>query len=155
VVPNVSVYAVRIGVPYKLTQTPSNCHLYVDIRITPEQDPRSVQRELEGAIAATGVPVTVEPIAFRRGYEATGVEPLVEKVEAAHGKVLGGEPGRPVEPITSMWRDSNVFIEAGIPTVVYGPGASVGGGNFSMEIDALTTAARVYAAIAIEVCGLA
>jgi acetylornithine deacetylase/succinyl-diaminopimelate desuccinylase-like protein len=155
VVPKVSVNAVRSGVPYKITKTPSICHLYVDIRITPEQDPRSVQRELEGAIAATGVPVTVEPIAFRRGYEATGVEPLVEKVEAAHGKVLGGEPGRPVEPITSMWRDSNVFIEAGIPTVVYGPGASVGGGNFSMEIDALTTAARVYAAIAIEVCGLA
>jgi len=43
----------------------------------------------------------------------------------------------------------------GIPTVVYGPGASVGGGNFAMEIDDLTSAARVYAAIAIEVCGLA
>jgi hypothetical protein len=48
-----------------------------------------------------------------------------------------------------------VFIEAGIPTVVYGPGASVGGGNFEMEIDALLKAARVYAAIALEVCGLA
>jgi acetylornithine deacetylase/succinyl-diaminopimelate desuccinylase-like protein len=114
-----------------------------------------VQRELEQAIAATGVPVTVEPIAYRRGYEATGVEPLVEHVEAAHAQVIGGSPSRPIEAITSMWRDSNVFIEAGIPTVVYGPGASVGGGNFSMEIDALTTAARVYAALAIEVCGLA
>jgi hypothetical protein len=52
-----------------------------------------------------------------------------------------------------MWRDSNVFNEAGIPTVVYGPGASVGGGNFAMEIDALVQAAKAYAAIAIEVCG--
>ena len=155
VVPKVSVGAIRSGVPYKITKTPSICHLYVDARITPEQDPRSVQRELEEAIAGTGVPVTIEPIAFRRGYEATGVEPLVGHVEAVHERVIGGKPERPVEAITSMWRDSNVFIEAGIPTVVYGPGASVGGGNFAMDIDALTTAARVYAAIAIEVCGLA
>lgn len=153
VVPKVSVNAVRSGVPYKITKTPSVCLLYVDARITPQQDPRSVQRELEEAIAGTGVPVTVEPIAYRRGYEATGVEPLVSRVEAAHERVIGGRPGRPIEAITSMWRDSNVFIEAGIPTVVYGPGASVGGGNFSMEIDDLVTAARVYAAIAIEVCG--
>jgi acetylornithine deacetylase/succinyl-diaminopimelate desuccinylase-like protein len=155
VVPKVSVNAIRSGVPYKITKTPSVCLLYVDARITPQQDPRSVQRELETALAATGVPVTVEPIAYRRGYEATGVDPLVRKVETAHERVIGGTPGRPIEAITSMWRDSNVFIEAGIPTVVYGPGASVGGGNFAMEIDALTTAARVYAAIAIEVCGLA
>jgi len=155
VVPKVSVNAVRSGVPYKITKTPSICELFVDARITPEQDPRSVQRELEAAIAATGVPVTVEPFVYRRGYEAVGVEPLVERVEAAHAKVIGEPPGRPIEAITSMWRDSNVFIEAGIPTVVYGPGASVGGGNFAMEIDALTTAARVYAALAIEVCGLA
>jgi acetylornithine deacetylase/succinyl-diaminopimelate desuccinylase-like protein len=155
VVPKVSVNAVRSGVPYKITKTPSICLLYVDARITPQQDPRSVQRELEAASASTGVPVTVEPIAYRRGWEATGVEPLVAKVEVAHERVIGGAPGRPIESITSMWRDSNVFIEAGIPTVVYGPGASVGGGNFAMEIDDLVTAARVYAAIAIEVCGLA
>jgi acetylornithine deacetylase/succinyl-diaminopimelate desuccinylase-like protein len=155
VVPKVSVNAVRSGVPYKITKTPSICELFVDARITPEQDPRSVQRELEAAVEATGVPVTVEPFVYRRGYEAVGVEPLVERVEAAHAKVIGEPPGRPIEAITSMWRDSNVFIEAGIPTVVYGPGASVGGGNFAMEIDALTTAARVYAALAIEVCGLA
>jgi acetylornithine deacetylase/succinyl-diaminopimelate desuccinylase-like protein len=54
-----------------------------------------------------------------------------------------------------MWRDSNVFNEVGIPTVVYGPGASVGGGNFAMRIDAMVDAAQVYAAIAMEVCGVA
>jgi acetylornithine deacetylase/succinyl-diaminopimelate desuccinylase-like protein len=155
VVPKVSVNAVRSGVPYKITKTPSVCLLYVDARIAPDQDPRSVQRELEATVERSGVPVTVEPFVYRRGYEAVGVEPLAERVEAAHARVIGGSPGRPIEAITSMWRDSNVFIEAGIPTVVYGPGASVGGGNFAMEIDDLTTAARVYAAIAIEVCGLA
>ena len=155
VVPKASVNAARSGVPYKITKTPSICELYVDARITPGQDPRGVQRELERAVAATGVPVTVEPFVYRRGYEAQGVEPLVAHVEAAHRRVFDEPPGRPIEAITSMWRDSNVFNEVGIPTVVYGPGASVGGGNFAMEIDDLVNAARVYAALAIEVCGLA
>jgi acetylornithine deacetylase/succinyl-diaminopimelate desuccinylase-like protein len=155
VVPKVSVNAIRGGVPYKITKTPAICEIYVDIRITPEQDPRTVERELNDVLAATGVPTTVTPFVYRRGYEAQNVEPLVQGVEAAHAKVIGGNPGRPIEAITSMWRDSNVFNEAGIPTVVYGPGASVGGGNFSMAIENLTTAARVYSAIALECCGIA
>jgi acetylornithine deacetylase/succinyl-diaminopimelate desuccinylase-like protein len=155
VVPKVSVNAIRGGVPWKITKTPSICEVYVDVRITPEQNPRDVERELVEVLAAARVPTTVEPFVFRRGYEAHGVEPLVEGVEAAHERVIGGRPGRPIEAITSMWRDSNVFNEAGIPTVVYGPGASVGGGNFAMEIAALSTAARVYAAIALEICGVA
>ena len=155
VVPKVSINAIRSGVPYKITKTPSICQLYIDARITPEQDVRGVERELREVLGETGIPVVIEPFAFRRGYEARRVEPLVACVERAHEQVIGGQPGRPIDAITSMWRDSNVFIEAGIPTVVYGPGASVGGGNFEMEISALVKASHVYAAIAIEVCGLA
>lgn len=155
VVPKVSVNAIRSGVPYKITKTPSICHLYVDARITPEQDVRGVERELRTVLEQAGIPTIVEPFAFRRGYEAQGVQPLVAHVEAAHERIFGGRPGRPIDAITSMWRDSNVFIEAGIPTVVYGPGASVGGGNFAMEVEDLIQAARVYAAIAIEICGVA
>lgn len=155
VVPKVSVNAIRSGVAYKITKTPSICHLYLDIRITPEQSLLDVERELKAMLEQTGIPVTVEPFAFRRGYEAHNVEPLVASVETAHRRIFDETPGRPVDAVTSMWRDSNVFNEAGIPTVVYGPGASVGGGNFAMEIDALVKAAQVYAAIAIEVCGTA
>lgn len=156
VIPKVSVNAIRSGVPYKITKTPSICHLYVDVRITPEQNALGVERELREVLEETGIPTIIEPFVFRRGYEAPAeaVRPLVEHIEAAHDRVFGTPPGRPIEAITSMWRDSNVFIEAGIPTVVYGPGASVGGGNFAMEIEDLVQAARVYAALAIEVCGV-
>jgi acetylornithine deacetylase/succinyl-diaminopimelate desuccinylase-like protein len=154
VVPKVSIGAVRSGVPYKITKTPSICHLYVDVRINPEQSAGGVARELRDALTRSGVPVTIEPFVYRRGYEARGVEPLAAHVERAHARVIGGAPGRPIESITSMWRDSNVFNEVGIPTVVYGPGASVGGGNFAMEINNMALAARVYAAIAMEVCGV-
>ena len=53
-----------------------------------------------------------------------------------------------------MWRDSNVFNEAGIPTVVYGPGISTAGGKFAIDIDVLVAAARIYALTAVELCGL-
>jgi acetylornithine deacetylase/succinyl-diaminopimelate desuccinylase-like protein len=154
VVPKVSIGAIRSGVPYKITKAPSICHLYLDVRINPQQDLLSVQRELEEALAGAGVPVHVEPFAFRRGYEGQGVEKVGAAIGRAHERVIGGSPGRPVVPVTSMWRDSNVFNEAGIPTVVYGPGASVGGGNFAIEIASLVKAAQVYAVIAMELCGV-
>lgn len=154
VVPKVSVNAVRSGVPYKITKAPSVCHLYVDVRITPQQNPRAVERELVKVLAATGIPATVEPFVFRRGFEAQDVDGLVADIETAHSSVFGSKPQRPITAITSMWRDSNVFNEVGIPTVVYGPGASVGGGNFAMEVSALTAAARAYAAIVMQVCGV-
>jgi acetylornithine deacetylase/succinyl-diaminopimelate desuccinylase-like protein len=127
----------------------------VDIRITPEQNVRSVERELKEVLAEVPVPTVIEPFVFRPGYEAQNVGPLVASVEAAHDRVFGGTPGRPIDAVTSMWRDSNVFNEVGIPTVVYGPGASVGGGNFAMEIEDLMKAAEAYATIAMEVCGVA
>jgi acetylornithine deacetylase/succinyl-diaminopimelate desuccinylase-like protein len=154
VVPKAIIGAIRGGLPYKITKTPSVCHLYADVRTAPGADPRAIERSLRAALEASGVPVTVEPYVFRAGYEAKGAEPLIERIGAAHERVIGGRPGRPINAITSMWRDSNVFNEVGIPTVVYGPGASTGGGNLAMDIDDMVTAARVYAAIAIEVCGV-
>ena len=40
----------------------------------------------------------------------------------------------------------------GIPAITYGPGISVGGGNFAMRIAALVTAAKLYALIAMDLC---
>jgi acetylornithine deacetylase/succinyl-diaminopimelate desuccinylase-like protein len=152
VLPKVNIGAIRGGVPYKITKTPAVCYLYVDTRITPVQKPLAVQRELQDMLAKTGVPATAELYAYRRGYEATGVEPLLESLGRAHRRLFNAEPGRPIAPITSMWRDSNVFIEAGVPTVVYGPGGSVGGGVFAMEEEHLLLGARAYALTLLETC---
>lgn len=156
VVPKVSVGAVRGGVPYKITKAPAVCQLYVDVRITPEQSLPSVQAELATVLAATGIPHRVEPFVFRRAFEAEGTEELEAAVTRAHRRVFDGEPGEPIPAITSMWRDSNVFIEAGIPTICYGPGASTGGGGkYAMRIETMVDAARVYAGVAMELCGVA
>ena len=39
-----------------------------------------------------------------------------------------------------------------IPSVTYGPGVSVGGGNFAMPIETLVTGAKLYALTALDLC---
>ena len=153
VVPKASINAIRGGLPHKVTKTPAVCDVYLDVRLHPDQRPGDVEHEVAAVVAETGVPAVVEPFLYRRGHQATGVEPLVDAIGAAHREVMDGDPAEAMVPHTSMWRDSNVFIEAGIPTVIYGPGASTAGGKFAIDVAALTAAARVYAATILRVCG--
>jgi hypothetical protein len=60
----------------------------------------------------------------------------------------------PAQPETSsMWRDIVPFIDAGIPSLTYGPAVPVGGStDFFMDRESLLTAARVYARLALDIC---
>ncbi len=54
--------------------------------------------------------------------------------------------------VSSMWRDTNPFNEMGIPVLTYGPAAGAGGGDFSISIDSLYDAARLYSLLALDLC---
>ncbi len=64
-------------------------------------------------------------------------------------------------PITSMWRDMNVFNEAGIPAVTYGPfiretwqekpDPNAANREF-LHADDLLAASKAYALIAMDIC---
>jgi acetylornithine deacetylase/succinyl-diaminopimelate desuccinylase-like protein len=151
VVPRVNVGAIRSGLPYKITKTTQNATAYLDVRITPAQDPLDVQEELTAFLQECGVRFELELYTYRRGYEAQNVEPLVAATTAAHQHVFGAAPGMATSTITSLWRDLNAFAEAGIPCLMYGPGPSIGTGNFSMRVEDLVQAARLYALIALHV----
>ncbi|MBI2880479.1 MAG: M20/M25/M40 family metallo-hydrolase [Candidatus Tectomicrobia bacterium] len=154
--PNVSVGAVRGGLPYKIGNAAGRCSIYLDVRIPPGKDPLFVKPEIEKVIRKTGVEAEVRPYMTRWGYEAKGHEPLVAAIKAGHKKVFG-KPMKTIDtPITSMWRDMNVFNEVGIPSATYGPSYTK---SFSqgMELDALHVddlvhAAQVYALTAMEIC---
>ena len=49
VVPKVNIGAIRGGVPWKITKTVQQCAIYVDVRITPVQEPLDVREELRRA----------------------------------------------------------------------------------------------------------
>lgn len=152
VIPKVNIGAIRGGVPYKITKTVQQSAIYVDVRITPSQNPLDVRQELRELVTGAGLDAEVELYVYRRGYEGRNVEPLAEAIRRAHKQVVGGAPQAPSPPYCSMWRDINVFNEMGIPAITYGPGASVGGGNFAMRIENLVTAAKLYALIALDMC---
>ena len=56
-----------------------------------------------------------------------------------------------IPPVTSMWRDVNVFNGAGIPSITYGPDSGEGTSYF--EAEDLVHACQAYALTAIFACG--
>jgi acetylornithine deacetylase/succinyl-diaminopimelate desuccinylase-like protein len=155
VVPRVNVGAIRGGLPYKITKTAQNASIYVDVRLTPAQSPLDVQAELLAFLRSIEPDAELELYGYRRGYQAEGVEPLVASLEQAHAAVHPGALERTSDPaITSMWRDLNLFAEAGIPCVMYGPGPTTGTGEMSILVDDLVQAARVYALLALGVTSM-
>jgi acetylornithine deacetylase/succinyl-diaminopimelate desuccinylase-like protein len=154
VVPRVNVGAIRGGVPYKITKTVQQCCIYVDVRITPAQNPLDVREELRTLVAGVGMAGEVELYTYRPGFEADPqkVAPLAGAITRAHQALLGTTPRPASPPFSSMWRDINCFNEMRIPSITYGPGVSVGGGNYGMRISDLVLGARLYALTALDLC---
>jgi len=154
VVPKVNIGAIRGGVPWKITKTVQQCAIYVDVRITPVQEPLDVREELRRVMADAGVPGEVELYVFRPAFEADEKKaaPLREAITRAHRAVVGGAPNKPPVGTSSMWRDLNCFNEMRIPSLTYGPGVSVGGGVFRMPIENLITGAKLYVTTALDLC---
>ena len=154
IVPRVNIGAIRGGVPYKITKTVQQCAIYLDVRITPVQNPLDIREDLHRLVTGAGLGGEVELYTYRPAFEADPrkVEPLASAITRAHQAVLGGTPKPASPPFSSMWRDINCFNEMRIPAVTYGPGISVGGGNFGMKIADMVTGAQLYALTALDLC---
>jgi acetylornithine deacetylase/succinyl-diaminopimelate desuccinylase-like protein len=152
IVPKASVNAIRSGYPYNLTSAPQVCAFYVDTRILPGTNPIDVRAELESVLAEVGVDGTVELFLYRPGFEARGAEPLIDTVRRCHDQVFDEPPAIVADAVTSMWRDTNAFIELGIPAISYAPRATNHAAKKSFKVKDLTDAAVVYARIAMDLC---
>lgn len=155
VVPKVTVGGLRGGAPYSPSRTAAKAAVYVDVRLVPGADPLAVRGELRQALAAAGLPeAEVDLFHYRRGYEAQGIEPLIEAIERAHAAVAGTATAAVSAPETSMWRDLNVFNEVGVPAACFGPARrwDAQGIPYIAREDLLAVA-RMYALLALDVCG--
>jgi acetylornithine deacetylase/succinyl-diaminopimelate desuccinylase-like protein len=154
-VPKVNIGAIRGGVPWKITKTVQQCAIYVDVRVTPVQNPLDVREELLELMRDAGLAGECELYAYRAAFEADPdkVEPLRSAITRAHRAIMGQEPAPAPVPASSMWRDINCFNEMRIPSLTYGPGVSSGGGKYAMKIDNMLLGAKLYARTAIDLCG--
>jgi len=146
VVPKASIGAIRAGLPYQIIRPPEVCSLYVDIRLVPGMNPLDIREELATLLSQSSVEGEVDLYLYRPGFEAKGVDPLLVDLGRAHEQIFCDQMGYPPDPpITSMWRDTNVYAEFGIPAITYGPGGSAGSGTNSLRISDLVNASKVYA----------
>jgi acetylornithine deacetylase/succinyl-diaminopimelate desuccinylase-like protein len=81
------------------------------------------------------------------------VEPLVQSVEEVCHHLFG-EKVKPETPSrASIWTDTNVYNELGIPAIKIGPrGKRIGPRTEEIEIDVMLKAAQIYALVALDIC---
>jgi acetylornithine deacetylase len=146
-----SVGAVRGGFGWRVSRTPHETDLYVDLRVPPSVPMAEARRRaLEFARGLDGVEAEVYVTA--PGAEIEAGHPLVVALDAAHEEVFGSPPERDV---TRWFSDASVLTRYGIATVNYGtssglPDAVLGE---NLEIEGLVKTAEVYQRVAQAVCG--
>jgi acetylornithine deacetylase/succinyl-diaminopimelate desuccinylase-like protein len=151
--PKAGVGAIRSGLPFRPSCCPAVCSSYLDVRLLPGADPKPILEDLRSLAGRIGVGAEFEVYLHRRGYIGENIEHLRSAIESAHRHVFGTKPGGVPSPVTSMWRDVNVFNGAGIPSITYGPGSGSGGGATYLEVEDLVRASQVYALTALSACG--
>jgi acetylornithine deacetylase/succinyl-diaminopimelate desuccinylase-like protein len=160
--PNVTIAAIRGGMPWRLARNPFECSLYLDIRTVPGQTAdgvkRSLRRVLRDFAATRKQPepklelfVNDPPTVIGEG------EPVTEAVRAAHRRVTGSDA--PLI-IRRPGADSTHLNRYDVPCICYGPGGrshpdakglmhAVGE---HVPVENLLIAAKVYLDIALDIC---
>jgi acetylornithine deacetylase/succinyl-diaminopimelate desuccinylase-like protein len=151
--PKVNIGGIEGGAPYRPNYYPGVCAIYVDIRMPPQVRPVQIQSELERALKATGIECEIDVYKSLLGHEGKNVEPLVASAEEAF-QFLFGQKIKPEAPErASIWTDTNVYNELGIPAIKIGPrGRRIGPRNEEIEIDTMVKAAQLYALMAVDIC---
>lgn len=151
--PKVNIGAIEGGAPYRPNYFPGVCNIYVDVRIPPKLRPVTVQYEIERILSSLGIEHEMEAYKSLLGHEGKGVEPLVKSVEEVYEYLFGGKVKPEAPDRASIWTDTNVYNEMGIPTVKIGPrGKRIGPRNEELEIDQMVKAAQLYALVALDIC---
>jgi acetylornithine deacetylase/succinyl-diaminopimelate desuccinylase-like protein len=153
IIPKVNIGAIQGGAPFRPNYFPGVCSLYVDVRTPPRLRPIQVQRELKEVLKRTGIKFDMELYASLMGYEAKGIEPIVDVVKQAYKTVAGKEPPAANAFRASIWTDTNIYNEMGIPTLKFG----LGGGKHAIRseqiaIEEIYVGAQVYALASAEIC---
>ncbi len=153
IVPKVNIGAIQGGAPFRPNYYPGVCSIYVDVRTPPELRPVQVQHELKAVLSQLGIECEMEMYASKMGYQAKGVEPVIKVIEETYQSLFGKKTPAPTGLHASIWTDTNIYNELGIPACKFG----LGGGRWKfrseqIDIENIFQAAQVYALAALEIC---
>jgi acetylornithine deacetylase/succinyl-diaminopimelate desuccinylase-like protein len=151
--PKVNIGAIEGGAPYRPNYFPGVCSIYVDIRMPPQVRPVQIKYELEKTLRDTGLDCEMDIYKTLLGHEGKNVEPLVKSAEETYQNLFGEKIKYEAPDRASIWTDTNVYNELGIPAIKIGPrGRRIGPRNEEIEIDVMLKAAQLYALIALDIC---
>jgi acetylornithine deacetylase len=151
--PKVNIGAIEGGAPYRPNYFPGVCAIYLDIRMPPQVRPVQIKYELEKTLNNTGLDYEMDIYKTLLGHEGKNVEPLVKSAEEAYRHLFGDKIKHEAPDRASIWTDTNVYNELGIPAIKIGPrGRRIGPRNEEIEIDKIVKAAQLYALIALDIC---
>lgn len=153
IVPKVNIGAIQGGAPFRPNYYPGVCAVYLDVRTPPELRPVEVQHELKDVLAKLGIEHEIEMYASKMGYESKNAEPIIKVVEDSYQALFGKKTPKPTGLHASIWTDTNIYNEMGIPACKFG----LGGGRWKqrseqIDIEDIFQAAQVYARAALEIC---
>jgi acetylornithine deacetylase/succinyl-diaminopimelate desuccinylase-like protein len=151
--PKVNIGAIEGGAPYRPNYFPGVCSIYVDIRMPPHVRPLVIKHEIEQTLARLDLEYDLDLYKSLLGHEGKNVEPLVECAQEAYLHLFG-EKIKPEPPDrASIWTDTNIYNELGIPAIKIGPrGRRISARNEEIEIAVMMKAARLYALMALDIC---
>ena len=130
-----------------------------DIRTVPGMDWQSVRADLEGVVrsvvpAASGVRWTIGCLVRQRAFTGPTGGVLFEALRAGHRDIYATEPPVNAERAAqSFVTDAVDMAQAGIETLVYGPGSWHFEPDEYIDVDEMARAARVYVATAVRLMG--
>lgn len=160
--PNVTIAAIRGGMPWRLARNPFECSLYLDIRTVPgqtaEQVKRSLRKVLRDFAAARGKPEPVLEIFVNDPPTAIGEDELITRVFCESHKRVTGKDSPFIMRRTGA--DSTHLNRYDVTCITYGPGgrthpdakALMHAVGEHAHVDNLLAAAQVYLDAALTIC---
>ena len=151
--PKVNIGAIEGGAPYRPNYFPGVCAIYVDVRIPPQVRPITVQQEVEQTLNKLGIDYDLDVYKSLLGYEGKNVAPLVQSAEEVFHHLFG-QKIKPESPDrASIWTDTNIYNELGIPAIKIGPrGRRISARNEEIDVEEMLKAAQIYALMAQDIC---
>ncbi len=147
--PTISVGSIRGGI--KPNIVPDSCEAEIDIRYLPNQNHLQIIDDLEKLLGELRekdpqIEIEIEIIRYRSSVGISKEEKVIKIIRGAVKKILGKYPE--FRGMVSAG-DSEYLVNAGIPSVMFGPGSEqlAHASNEWIAIDDILTAVKIYAAI--------
>jgi acetylornithine deacetylase/succinyl-diaminopimelate desuccinylase-like protein len=151
--PKVNIGAIEGGAPYRPNYFPGVCSIYVDIRMPPQVRPLTIQREVEQVLDKLGIEYEIDVYKSLLGHEGKNVGPLVQSAKEVFQYLFGAKIKPESPDRASIWTDTNIYNELGIPAIKIGPrGRRISARNEEIDVAEMVKAAQIYALMALDIC---